>query len=743
MNNKKWVVVIFALLAGLTLLTPFWIFKDLLFPYITSKAYFLRITVELALPFYVYLVLKRKDLRPSLKNPMNLSVLAFLIFSVISSIFGVNPLRSFWGNFERMGGSIYLAHLTLIYFYLVMLGQAGRSYMRRFILAVIYLGVVMSLYGLMVKITGNNFFMPDPSYPRISATFGNPIFFASFLILPMFLTLYYLVVEEKIWLKVVYGLIVLLELWCILISETRGAVVGLLLGVWISAIVYIIFTEQKRLRLWGGIIIIFFSLATGIAFTQHNKFPSGTMLARVFNLKDSNTEARLVQWGVALRGYKDYPLLGVGPENYYFLSNKYYNPDIYKYDPSWFDKPHNYLIEVLVTTGVFGFAAYLAMLLACVWILAMAYKKGLFSLLESCLLLTGFLTYEFQNLFVFDTISASLMFFVFLGFVGFLWQECRENNNKNNNNNRNNNGELDSVFVNTASVLVALGAVYFIYIGNITGLMAAKDVNYGYAYAAADPQISKDYFQKARSSPFNFDPVQSASKYGEAAIGLASSPGSQTPEFVNQNLRDAISAAEEASVRVSNDPIIWQQIANLYLTQSIINKTTLDPKAQAAAEIAMKLAPKRPEPILMMARLDIFQNNYADAEILLKGLIADIPQDNDAKLQLGLMYAYEGQGDKALAVGQDMLNSGYQPTQAGQIDWMGKIYDQQKNFAQAAGIYEIAVKVEPGNLQDQWALAQDYAKTGQKDHAIAIAQFLIVQDAKDTKAFQDFINSLK
>ena len=57
-NNGKWVVVVFALLAGLALLTPFWVFKDLLFPYITSKAYFLRITVELALPFYVYLVLR-------------------------------------------------------------------------------------------------------------------------------------------------------------------------------------------------------------------------------------------------------------------------------------------------------------------------------------------------------------------------------------------------------------------------------------------------------------------------------------------------------------------------------------------------------------------------------------------------------------------------------------------------------------------------------------------------------------
>lgn len=739
-NSKKWVVVIFAILAGLTLLTPFWIFRDLLFPYITSKAYFLRITVELALPFYIYLVLRRPSFRPSLKNPLNLSVLAFLVFNVVSSIFGVNPLRSFWGNFERMGGSVYLAHLSLIYFYLVAIGQASRNFMRRFLIGVIYLSAVSAFYGLMVKLTGDNFFMRDPSYPRISATFGNPIFFASFLILPMFLTLYYLLAEENKWLKVVYGFIAALELWCIYISGTRGAIVGLVLALFISSLIYIFVTGQKRVKLWGGVALLVFSLAVGVAFTQHNKFPSGTMLARVFKLKDTNSEARLVQWGVALRGYRDYPVLGVGPENYYYISNKYYNPDIYKYDQSWFDKPHNYLIEVLVTTGALGFLAYLAMLLACVWILAIAYRQGLFSLLEACLLLAGLLTYEFQNLFVFDTISASLTFFVYLGFVGFLWQEVREEQK---NKNQKNIRGLDPIFINTATVVAALGTIYLIYIANITGLTVAKDVNYGYAYGGVDPQISKNYFQKAGNSPFDFDPVQFSSKYAEAVVGLANSPGKQTAEFVNNSLKDAISATEEAIARVPNDPIAWQQLSNLYLTQSIYNKTALSPKAAEAAQKAMDLAPKRPEPILMMVRLYTYQNNFAAAESLLKGIISNIPEDREAKLQLAVMYAYQGRTDEALQVGRDLLNSGFLPSSAAQIDWMAQAYDKKGDFASAVAIYELAVKVEPGNLQDQWALAQDYAKLGKKDQAIAIAEHLIIADPPDAQHFRDFINSLK
>jgi lipopolysaccharide biosynthesis regulator YciM len=141
--------------------------------------------------------------------------------------------------------------------------------------------------------------------------------------------------------------------------------------------------------------------------------------------------------------------------------------------------------------------------------------------------------------------------------------------------------------------------------------------------------------------------------------------------------------------------------------------------------------------------MDIFQNNFSGAEDLLNALVASIPQDYDAKLQLGVMYAYEGQADKALAIGQGILASGYKPTQAGQIDWMAKLYDQEKNYAGAANIYEIAVKAEPANLQDQWSLAQDYAKLGKNDQAKAVAQYLISQDSKDSQAFQDFINSLK
>jgi len=194
---------------------------------------------------------------------------------------------------------------------------------------------------------------------------------------------------------------------------------------------------------------------------------------------------------------------------------------------------------------------------------------------------------------------------------------------------------------------------------------------------------------------------------------------------------------------VSNDPTAWQQLSNLYLASSIYNKTALDPRAVQAVQTAMDLAPERPEPEEMMARLDLSQNNLPAAETIYEKITSDIPQDTEAKLQLGTIYYYSNQYDKALQLGREVLNSGYQPTQATQIDWLGAIYDKQGNYAAAANIYQLAVKIDPSALQDTWALAQDDAKLGQTDQAKALARSLMASDPADAAHFQAFINSLK
>jgi hypothetical protein len=76
---KKYSLGIFFSLCLLSLLTPFWVFSRMQFPYITGKAFYFRIVIELALPFYLFLIMSNPSWRPRLKNWLNVAVGLFFL----------------------------------------------------------------------------------------------------------------------------------------------------------------------------------------------------------------------------------------------------------------------------------------------------------------------------------------------------------------------------------------------------------------------------------------------------------------------------------------------------------------------------------------------------------------------------------------------------------------------------------------------------------------------------------------
>ena len=739
MRNRG-VLYCFLFIVCLALLTPFLVFRDLLFPFVTSKAFYLRILIELALPLYVYLLLAEPHYRPSFKNPLTIAVSAFFVFSLASAFTGVTPIKSLWGNFERMGGVFYLGHLTLLYFYVLLLGQARASLLRIFLQALVVIGVAVSVDGALVFLTHNHFLLNDPSYPRVSGTFGNPIYIASFLVIPMLISVFLGFGVEAWWKKTFYFSAALLQMWIIFLSGTRGAVVGMGIGIFAAAVLYVILAPSKKVRLLGGLSLLVFSCIVGALFALHNHLPPASMLHRVFNLKDSNTEARLIQWKIALHGFPEHAILGVGPENYYILSNKFYNPQIYQYDPSWFDKPHNYLIEVLVTGGVVGFAAYAAMLIFCLWAFWRSYRKDIVGLAEFCVLVCALFAYEVQNLFVFDTVAASIAFFIFVGLAGVLWHESRTFKN-----NKKPKKVLDfAPAFNAAAVgLTIVASGYSLIVFNIDGMRAAKDVNYGFAYAQANPQTAENYFQSAVNGPFNFDPLETANKYAEFASGLAQNPGSTPQNLVDEILGNAVAAENAAIAKISNDPVTYAQLTSLYISQALYHKQAPGPEATTAIQMSMSLAPLRPDPALSYAQLQIYQNNLSGAQKTLEQVVKDVPSDTPAKLQLGQFYFYTGQVSLAKNIAEAVLSSSFVPTQVAQIDWIGQLYAKLEDYPSAVKIYEQALQIDPNNINDYWQLAQLYPKVGKATQAMAMAQVIAKYDPTRAKEMQDFIDSIQ
>ncbi len=734
------VSAIFFIFVTLALLSPLWVFKDLLFPFITSKAFTFRAFVELALPFYVYLLIRRKDCRPSWKNPLVLAMLAFWLIGFITAFTGVNQNRSLWGNFERMGGAYYVAHLTLLAMYVVMLAQIGSRYIKNILYAALGVAVLITLNGISGWL-GGPVAVPDPSLPsRVSSTLGNPIFLGSFLILPMFLAAFFALQEEDSLAKklTLWGVAALLFVGIIL-SVTRGALVGLIAGCAFAAAAFIVFYPRPKVRVYGGAVLIA-AMAIVVSFFIFNQKLPQNRITRLFQLQGSDTQARFLQWRTALRGFVDRPVLGVGLENYYFISNKYYNPEMVKYDASWFDKPHNYILEVLVTTGVFGFAAYMAMILLVLWATYKAWRAELISLLQMCLLLAGFASYFVQNLFVFDTIPASMMFYVFAGFAAFLLNESGPGRQKPPAGNSANLPALAGASLAVAAVV----AVYAVYVTNILPAQAAKNVNYGYAYVGVDINKAYGYFQDAVNSPFNFDAQDTAQRFSEMAATAAQS-SQLDPAAAKQMVAYITDYEKRTAQSIGNDPVSWQKLANDYYIQAVVNKTALDPSAEQAVKRAVSLAPDRIEPELLLAQIYVAENRLNEAQTELTRLNSVVPLTSytvSSRWLLAYVDHLVGDDSGGAAVVKDFVAEQYSPQNLQTAAWLLDYFNKQGDYQSLVLWSQWFVKNFPQEPGPYLALAQGYAHTGQIPQAKDLLQKLIDQGAPNKDQAQALLKTL-
>ncbi len=736
---NKSVLKAFTVLVFLSLLTPLWVFTELQFPYITSKAFFFRIVVELALPIYIYLVCVNKNLRPKLNNPLNIFVIAFFIINVVTAFLGVNPMRSLWGNFERMGGVYYLAHLVLLFFYIQLLGRAQGVYLKRFLQAFVAVAALVTLNGLSGWIHGPTF-TTDLSLPdRVSSTFGNPIFFASYLIVPLFLAAYFFLSEEKRILKVLFAFAFVLQLVGIYSSGTRGAFVGLLAGVFVSSIIYFFLVNSTKMRRYGLLVFGTLLIIVGVLFAIHNKLPQGSTLSRMFNFNDKNTKARLIQWKMAIQGFKDRPIFGTGPENYYFVANKYYNPEIVQYDNSWFDKPHNFLLEILSTNGIFGLLAYISMIGLGIYGAWRAYKSELISLLEMCLLLAAIIAYQVQNLFVFDTVSASVAFYISLGFIVYIWSEGQRGEVEI-------NFDTTEKFKETKVTLLAVGLLvimFVVYFSNIQSMQAAKRVNFGYSYAEYNPMQAAGYFEQALKVKYNLDPRETANRYSDFASGIMSGDLVKTKsDFVAEQLNKATVYQRLITEKTKNDPILFLRLAIDELNLAQLNNQSINPSL-AAADRAIELSPRRAEALQIKLQIVGSQKDWSAAVELGKQIAELNPYKSDLKWQLAMLYYLNNQETEAVKAGDEALASGFKFSSLQQFSWYIQYYEKQKDYTKTAPLLEKAIELEPNEIGLYVDLAQTYAKLGDYSHARALAQQVAVTDPSLKKQMEEFIKTLK
>jgi len=379
--------------------------------------------VEVIFAAWILLALVDVDYRPK-RSFIFYSIFGFLVVIGLADLLGVAPVKSFWSNFERMEGFISLLHLWA--FFLV-IGSVFREIdWKRWwniSLAASALMVTYSVLQIIGVITINQ------GGVRVDGTLGNAIYLAVYMLFHIFIAILFMWREWKnIGLRYVYGSLILLQVFILYYTATRGAILGLIGGLFVVAVLNIRNKEAAIVRKGSIALLCFLLILIGGFFSIRNTafVENSPVLSRFSSLttEELKTQGRYFVWPMALEGVKERPLLGWGQENFNYVFNKHYVPEMYHLEP-WFDRAHNIFLDWMVVGGILGLLAYLFLYVA---LLYSIWRKDInFSHTEKSIITGLIAAYFFHNFFVFDHLISYILFFSLLAYIynrtggGVLW----------------------------------------------------------------------------------------------------------------------------------------------------------------------------------------------------------------------------------------------------------------------------------------------------------------------------------
>lgn len=417
----RWVVV-GALVAAV--FVPLYVSGSLFFPFISGKNFAFRIIVEIAFAAWLLLALRNPEYRPR-RSVLLWSILFFIITLGVSTLLAESPYKSFWSNFERMEGLLGVAHFAL---YFLVAGAVFRAKeWRTFVLVSLCVDTVIIGYSLLQFFGVLNI---NQGGVRVDATFGNAIYLGVYALFHLFFALlaaYRARTEGRsIWWIGGFAAIALGNAILVVLSATRGAILGLLVGV-IAASIYAAFSPSasRGIRRAGIVGCALALLAVGAFFTARNipQLRNHPVFGRILSASPVNddAQARFIIWGISWKGFLERPLFGWGQEGFNFVFNKFYDPRLYHRE-AWFDRAHNAYLDWLIAGGIFGLLGYLAL-----WFFSarMVFRANdprgspLFRSSERALFVGFGAAYAVNNVFVFDNGVSYFLFFMLLAYLHF------------------------------------------------------------------------------------------------------------------------------------------------------------------------------------------------------------------------------------------------------------------------------------------------------------------------------------
>ncbi|MEK7628415.1 MAG: O-antigen ligase family protein [Patescibacteria group bacterium] len=743
---------------------PLIVSNSLFFPFITGKNFTFRIVVEVLGALWLALALVNPIYRP--RRSWLLASIAIFVFVVgIADLFGANPAKSIWSNYERMEGWVTLAHLLV--YTAVLIGMLNTADLwRRFWHTSVGVSFLAAVYG-MLQLSG--FLVINQGGIRLDATFGNATYMGIYMFFHMFvaallfseewkdggvrLNQWYtkwhvygaaavgqlfvislalphplfqvsparkewtvlLILSIALWLfawartssrwsaHVMLGMAMLLQATALFFTATRGAIIGALGGIMLSAILLVLLAHQSK-NAWRASIAVVLGvllLVGGFLAIKDTAFVrSVEPLSRLasISLTETTVKSRFLNYQMAIQGVRERPLLGWGQENYNLVFNKYFDPQMYAQEP-WFDRVHNVVFDWLVAAGVIGFVAYASIFFLALWGL---WRSGVFSIAERSILTGLFAGYLFHNLFVFDNITSYMVFFALLAYMvvrmneagsrPYLMESLQVSR-----------GALAAI---TAGVLIVLGLVVWTVNGKA---LVANKVLLESLRQLSTGKIQEGVVLVERALSYHtFGSQEIREHLAQNATNILVAP--QVPEEIKKTIFAV--AVREMEVQIAAAP----QDARFPLIAGIIfGAAGQHEQAAPHLEKAHTLSPAKQGISFQLVANRVTRGDLAGALALAKETFEAAPAFDEARVMYATLAILAGDNTLADELLVPLVGATPNPR-------VINAFVAQRQFSKIGDLWEARMKAEPTDLQARVARAAAYYADGKKAKSIEVLE---------------------
>lgn len=692
---------------------------SLFFPYVTGKNFTFRIIVEVMFGAWLLLALLNAQYRPRL-TVLFVSLLGFVGIVGIANIFGENPYKSFWSNFERMEGYVTILHL-LAYFVVAGTVMVRENLWLWFWRISLVVSTFVSLHTIFQSFSTDTI--------RLFSTLGNPIYLAVYMLFHIFMALLLSVREEATqYERVAYLLSLPLLVWAVYLTSTRGATLGIIGGLLLAALGIAVAKRRNKAVFRTALILVVsiailvggFWMARDTAFVREN--PLLQRFASI-SLTDQSIFARTVIWSIAWSGIKEKPLLGWGQENFNLVFAQYYDPRMYAQE-EWFDRTHNIVFDWLIAAGVLGLLAYISIFLSLLWIV---YKTQKFTVFQKWLIVGLLAAYSFNNLTVFDTIISYILFFSVVAWIYATATDVSSQRGY---------SKILSTTLSQKTVLlvgvpvVSLFVITTIWFTNVPQMQVAKglivaltDISYAYAYIEAQGSDEKSIARALEytDNSFNtFQAIETKDTFGKqvvreqwATVANRLSRAAWLPKEKKLDWYNASRAGLEAQeARSRNDPRFPYLLAALY------DNYGREDMAWSALLRANELSPEKQTILLQLGTRAVNADNFEVAEGFAKRAFESDPTYTNARVLYAFVLIRMGREEES----SRLIRA--EPSIAADSRILAA-YVQRGEYARAREMWELGTQENEKNIDKIFALVSVYVQKSDTVRANAEIEYVL------------------